>query len=322
MKSIVISGTTFPKAVSAELQARGFEIVSIPGDLDEESVVERLEGAWGYILGGSETMTKGVWGTLSDLRLVCFLGTGFESFIELPTDRERIAFCYTPHANAEAVAEFTIALMLDAVRGVCKRTMGVAGGVWSEESTPSLIGASIGIIGMGHIGQSVARIATAAFGSQIVYWNRSRKPELESLGYTRLDTPTDVCRSASIVSLHCAYVPGANDALIGEAELQALGAGGVLVNTARAELVDPGSLAKALRSGGISGAAFDGYYTEPTPLPTEDVHGLLSLIPESLLVTPHCAYLSEQAVLRMAEMAAANIVAVEAGQAPPFAIAS
>lgn len=319
-RKVVVTGATFPEAVTRELQAGGFAIESIPGDLTESQVVERLQGAWGYVLGGSERMSKEAWGQIPGLSAVTFLGTGYSSFMEVPSNDVGVQFSYTPHANAMAVAEFAIAQMLDIVRGLTRRIDGVQGGQWNEEATRSLIGARLGVAGLGHIGREVARMAKSAFNMDVYYWNRTRRPEFDELQYTVVPTLLELCEAVDVLVICFAHVPGENDGAIGAAELTALGVDGYLVNATRAGLVDPAALRRALEEDWIAGASIDGYYEEPTPSPEEDPHGLLKMIPEKLLVTPHCAYLSTQAIRQMADMAAENLLAVARGDVAPYEI--
>jgi lactate dehydrogenase-like 2-hydroxyacid dehydrogenase len=317
-RRIVATGATFPEEVMRELEAGGFKVDTIAADLDEAEVIQALDGAWGYVLGGAEHMSKKAWRQLPDLAVVCFLGTGYSSFMELPDGESPIKFTYTPYANASAVAEFSVAQMLDLVRGISSKVAGIQAGRWSEEATPSLIGARLGIAGMGHIGREVARMAHAAFGTEIFYWNRTRRPELDALPYAAVPSLTDLFEAADIVSVNFGYDPGENEGAVGAPQLAALGADGFVVNTARAALMDPVALRNALAEGWIAGASMDGYYIEPTPKPAEDPYGLLKFIPDRLLVTPHCAYLSRQAIRKMADMATENILAVARGEVPPY----
>jgi phosphoglycerate dehydrogenase-like enzyme len=319
-RTIVTTGATFPEEVIRELEAGGFSIKAVPGDLDETGVILALQGAWGYVLGGSEHMSKDAWKRLPDLALVCFLGTGYSSFMELPEEESSIRFTYTPYANASAVAEFSIAQMIDLVRGVSRKVAGVQAGQWSEEATPSLIGARLGVAGMGHIGREVAHMAHAAFGTEVFYWNRTRRPELDALPYTPVPSLTDLFEAADIVSVNFAFEPGDNEGAVGAPQLAALGADGFVVNTARAALFDPVALREALAEGWIAGASMDGYYIEPTPTLADDPYGLLNFVPDKLLVTPHCAYLSRQAIRKMADMATENILAVARGEVPPYEV--
>jgi phosphoglycerate dehydrogenase-like enzyme len=317
---VVVSGGTFPANVTRDMEAAGLVIDRVPTDLDEQAMIRALEGAWGYVLGGFERMSRSAWKNLPELRLVAFMGTGYEAFLELPENPSRVTFTYTPHVNAPAVAEFTIGLMLDAVRAISAGVAGVRSGHWSEDSTGSLLGATLGIIGLGHVGREVARIARSAFGMRVVAWNRSHRPEVVAAGYDLMESPLEVCRRADVVSIHCAYEPGGNDGMINHEELHALGPKGTIINSARAELIDPAALREALAEGIIASAALDGYYIQPAPNPADDPYRLLSLPIDRLLVTPHCAYLSDQAVGRMAEMAAESLIAAAKGQPIPHVI--
>src|SRR5262245_58095374 len=104
-RTIIATGTTFPLEVTRELEAGGFNVKTIPGDLDEPAVIHALQGAWGYVLGGSERMSKQAWGQLPDLAVVCVLGTGYSTFIELPDGASPIRFTYTPYRSEEHTSE-------------------------------------------------------------------------------------------------------------------------------------------------------------------------------------------------------------------------
>ncbi|GAA2419824.1 2-hydroxyacid dehydrogenase [Streptomyces mauvecolor] len=316
-RRVVVSGATFPRSARHALEAGGLTVETIPGDLEEAGVIEALRGAWGYVLGGSERMSAKAWEQLPGLEVACFMGTGFKTFMEVPEGPSPIRFTYTPHANAFAVAEFALAQTLDLVRSITRTVDGVAAGRWSERATPSLGSARLGIAGLGHIGRELARMAHAAFGTEIVYWNRSRRPEFDALPYQAVGSLDELFAASDVVSLNFAYEPGGNDAVVGAGQLRALGPDGFLVNVSRAELVDPVALRTALAERWIAGAAIDGYYIEPTPAPAEDPHGLLAFVPDRLLVTPHSAYLSTHAIGRMADMAVANLLAVARGEVPP-----
>jgi phosphoglycerate dehydrogenase-like enzyme len=318
-KRVVITGASFPSTAMQRLRDHDLDVERLPGDLDADGVAAALDGAWGYVLGGSERIPSGIWRQLPDLRVVCVLATGYRSFIEPPDGPTDTVFTFTPHANAEAVAEFTVALALDRVRSMSTRAAEVAAGHWSEATTGSLLGARIGVAGMGHIGRAVARMLNAAFGADIVYWNRTPRPELRDAGYTASSSLVELCEQVDVLVLTMAHIPGSNDGIVGKRELEALGERGVVVNTAAPGLIEPDVLRWALVSGTIAAAALDGYYQEPTPEPERDPHGLLELAPR-LLVTPHCASLTHQAMEGMAEMATTNVLAVLAGHAPPHAI--
>ena len=83
-RKVVTTGATFPEEAMRQLHAAGFDVDVLPGDLDEGTVVQALQDAWGYVLGGSERMSKDAWDRLPELAVVCFLGTGYSAFMEVP----------------------------------------------------------------------------------------------------------------------------------------------------------------------------------------------------------------------------------------------
>ncbi|MDH6578162.1 D-isomer specific 2-hydroxyacid dehydrogenase family protein [Kitasatospora sp. MAP5-34] len=315
---VVITGA-FPERAEAELRSRGFALTRLPGDADEERLVGELAGAWALVHGGTALLSRRVWEQAPSLAVVCVLATGYRSFIELPAEPGAARFTYTPHANAVAVAEFALAQLLDLVRGVSRGAAGVSRGEWIEQPTQSLTDARLGIVGMGHIGRELARMAQAAFGTRIRYWNRTDRPELAALPYERSASLIELFESCDMVSLHVDLVPGQTEGMIGAEHLRALD-GGFLVNTSRATLVDPAALRAALREGRLAGAAIDGYYAEPAPDPQNDPFGLLEFVPDRLLVTGHNAYHTHQALQAMADMAVANLLAVADGALPPYPV--
>jgi phosphoglycerate dehydrogenase-like enzyme len=317
-RMIVVTGA-FPERSEAELRSRGFVVRRFPGDTGEERLAAELDGAWALVHGGTALLSADLWDRAPSLAAVCVMATGYRFFVEPPAEPGSARFTYTPHANAVAVAEFALAQTLDLVRGISRGAVGTARGEWVEEPTLSLTEARLGIVGMGHIGRELARMAHAAFGTRIRYWNRSDRPEFDALPYERSATPTELFADCDVVSLHVALTPGQTEGMIGEQHLKLLD-GGYLVNTARAGLVDPDALRAALAEGWIAGAAIDGYYTEPAPDPSADPFGLLAFVPDRLLVTPHNAYHSYQALQAMADMAVGNLLAIADGAPPPHPI--
>lgn len=318
-RRVVVTGASFPAEVVECLGERGLVVETLPGDLDAQAVRTALDGAWGYVLGGAERMGAEVWAELPDLAVVCFLGTGYAEFLQLPDGECDTSFAYTPHANAEAVAEFTVALTLDVVRGVSARAADVAAGRWGGGSTRSLISGTVGIAGMGQIGQAVARMVSTAFGAQVSYWNRSARPELASAPYRSVSTIDSLCDQVDLLIVTLGYDAGDNDGVIGAHQLAALGPAGILVNPAAARLVAPDALRTALATEQLAMAAFDGYYQEPMPPLDADPYDLLRYYPR-FIVTPHCAYATGQAMRRMTEMAAQNLLAAVAGDRLPYPI--
>jgi glyoxylate reductase len=172
----------------------------------------------------------------------------------------------------------------------------------------SLQGKTLGVVGMGGIGQATARRAKA-FGMEIVYQSRSEiDPAIaEELSARRVDLD-ELLAISDVVSLHCPYGPATHH-LIGAEQLAAMKDTAYLVNTARGPIVDEAALAAALRDGGIAGAGLDVYEKEPQVHP-----GLLGL--DNVALLPHLGSATVETRTAMAMLAADNALAVLSGERP------
>ena len=250
-----------------------------------------------------------------ELKVVSNYGVGYDN-IDVPACAARgVAVGNTPGALTETTADFTWTLLLAAARRLAEGAAYVRAGDWTTWGPQLLLGSDVygstlGIVGFGRIGQAVARRA-AGFGMTVLYSSRTAASAAveASLGAHWVELDELLARS-DIVTLHCPL----NDetrGLIGAAALTRMKPTAVLVNTARGPVVDQAALAAALRDGVIAGAALD--VTDPEPIDPADP--LLSL--PNCLVVPHMASASVAARGRMAEMAAANLLAGVAGRALP-----
>ena len=248
-----------------------------------------------------------------NLRVVSNMAVGYNNIDVPAATRRGIYIGNTPGVLTETTADLALALLLALARRVSESERFVHRGEWKTWGPMDFLGADVhgaalGIVGMGRIGAAVARRA-AGFGMRVRYTSRTPKPDApgEPAG---LDT---LLGESDFVSLH---VPLSEETrhMIGERELGLMKSTAYLINTSRGEIVDPKALYKAAESGGIAGAALD--VTEPEPIPSGDP--LLSL--DNVLVTPHIGSASRATRLKMAEMAARNIVAVLEGGTPPHCV--
>ena len=247
------------------------------------------------------------------LRVVSNMAVGYNN-IDVPAATRRGVYVgNTPGVLTETTADLAFALLLALARRVSESERFVHRGEWKTWGPMDFLGADIhgaglGIVGMGRIGSAVARRA-AGFGMRVRYTSRTPKPDAPGEP-ADLDT---LLRESDFVSLH---VPLSEETrhMIGERELGLMKSTAYLINTSRGEVVDPTALYEAARSGSIAGAALD--VTEPEPIPIEDP--LLTL--DNVLVTPHIGSGSRATRLKMAEMAAHNIVAVLEGGTPPHCV--
>ena len=241
------------------------------------------------------------------LRVVSHLAVGVDSVDVAELTRRGIPLGYTPGVLSEATADHAFALLLAAARRVAEAYRWVRQGDWKLAFHPmywlgtDVSGATIGIVGMGKIGQAMAKRARG-FDMRVLYHSRTRKLVEEGhLGIQYASLP-DLLRSSDFVTLHVPLTPETRH-LIGETELAAMKPTAILVNAARGPVVDPDALYDALAEGRIAGAALD--VTDPEPIPPD--HALLTL--DNVVVTPHIGSAAAGSRKAMCTLAARNLLA-------------
>ena len=249
------------------------------------------------------------------LKVVSNYAVGFDNVDVPECTRRGIPVGNTPGVLTETTADLAFALLMAAARRLPEADRYVRAGKWRTWGPmlllgPDVHGATIGIVGFGRIGQALARRA-AGFGMRILYHdvNRLADDVTKPLGavYTPLE---ELLATADFVSLHVNLTPETRH-LIDAAALRRMKQSAVLVNTSRGPVVDGHALFEALRDGEIFGAGLD--VTDPEPLPADDP--LLTL--DNCLVVPHIASASRATRAKMAEMAAANLLAGLRGERLP-----
>ena len=254
--------TTSPHPAVERMREDGYDIVySTPGKLpDEAELIRLVPGVIGW-LAGVEPVSPKVIDAARDLRVISRNGVGVDN-LPLPTLADRgIAVRTADGANAFGVAELTIGLTLAALRHIPFTHAGVRAGEWPRRLGREIRGRNFGVVGMGAVGREVARLATA-FGAEVLAYDPLRPPSgATEPAVRRVDLATLFAES-EIVSLHCP-APADGRPMIGARELATFRRGAVLVNTARAALVDEASLLIALQSGQIDVYATDVYLQEP-----------------------------------------------------------
>ena len=281
-----------------------------------EELLRRVRGCDGVLTLLTDRVDDELLDTAgASLRVVSNYAVGFDN-VDIPAcTRRGIPVGNTPGVLTETTADLAWALLMAAARRVAEGDRYVRAGRWRTWGPQLLLGgdvhgATLGIVGFGRIGQALARRA-AGFDMTVLYWSRTRAdPEIErALGATFVELDDLLARS-DFVTLHVSL----NDEtthLIDAGALSRMKPSAVLVNTARGPVVDQAALAEALRDGTIAAAALD--VTDPEPIAPDDP--LLDL--ENCLVVPHIASASHATRGRMAEMAAANLLAGLRGERLP-----
>ena len=235
------------------------------------------------------------------LELVTFTGTGASDYIDLRAARDQgITVCNCRGYADTTVAEHAFALLLGTARNLTLLDQKMREGIWNQD-TPGigLAGKQLGLIGFGGIAKKVLKMAEG-FGMQVKVWTRS--PEKHQGGFSP-DLFLDMERlleTSDFISLH---LPLNNETqgMLGKPELSRIKAGAILINTARGGLLDEAALIEALRSGQLKGAGLDVFAEEPLG----DNHPLLNF--ENVVLSPHVAYNTPEAVKAIFEITIQNI---------------
>lgn len=254
---------------------------------------------------------------LPGLKVISNFGVGVDHIDLQAAAKRRIPVGNTPGAVNGATADLTMALLLAAARNVVAGDRYARSPAFTRYDPSELLGSEVfgrtlGIVGMGRIGQQVARRARA-FDMRVLYHNRHRNLEAESvLGviYASLEA---LLAESHFVTLNVPLTPETTH-LIGESQLRQMRKDAILINAARGPVVEHPALYRALAERWIAGAALD--VTEPEPLPRD--HPLLAL--DNIVITPHLGSATMGTRSRMGEMAAANLAAGLAGKQLPYQV--
>ena len=241
------------------------------------------------------------------LRVVARHGVGVDSIAVDAATRRGIPVLITPRANLRSVAEQVFALALAVGRNTVRSDRLVRDGSFTDRDKMvgrELFGARLGVIGFGRIGKEVARIATDGFGMDVLAYDPYLSPdEIRAGGAQPVGSLTDLLGACELLTVH---VPLNSETygLLGPRELACMPPGSVLIQASRGGVVDENALVDALREGHLAGAGIDVFEQEPPP---ED-HPFFSL--KQVVLTPHTAAHTHQAMRRMAVDAASGIIDV------------
>jgi len=239
-------------------------------------------------------------------KVISQMAVGFDNIDVAAATARGIPIGNTPGVLTDTTADFAWALLMAAARRIAEGDKFTRAGKWKTWGPidflgPDVTGATLGIIGFGRIGQGLAKRAQG-FDMRILYFSRQRHPEAEQkYGAQYVDLNT-LLAEADFVSLHTTLSQETYH-LMDDARLKMMKRSGILINTARGPVIDPGALYRALSSGTIAYAALD--VTEPEPIRPDDP--LLTL--NNIVIAPHIGSASFQTRTKMAIMAAENLIA-------------
>ncbi|HEY8878680.1 MAG TPA: D-glycerate dehydrogenase [Roseateles sp.] len=283
--------------------------------LSPDELRARLQGKAGAYITGTERITAELLDACPGLRAVCTMSVGYNHIDLAACTARGVLVTNTPDVLTESTADFGFALLMATARRMGEGERLLRDGGWKSWAWDFLAGAEVhgttlGILGMGRIGQAIARRGRFGFGMQVIYHNRSRLPaETEAELGARYLSKQDLLRQADHLILVLPYSAESHHC-IAAAEIALMKPTATLINIARGGIVDEDALAAALRDKRIAAAGLDVFEGEPKVNPA-----LLSL--PNVVLTPHIASATLPTRNAMALLAADNLVAALTGAKPP-----
>ncbi len=311
---VLVARAVFPDIV-AQLEAVA-EVELTPDDTIQtpEALRRRLSDKLGAFITGSERIDAALLDACPQLRIVSTMTVGVDHIDLAACAARGVIVTHAPDVLTETTADFGFALLLAAARQMSEAERHLREGRWTQWRYDLFAGADVhgavlGVVGMGRIGQAIARRAACGFDMRVLYHNRSRLDagveQACRADYRSLD---DLLRQSQHVLLALPYSPAAYH-LIGPRELALMQPGATLVNVARGGVIDEVALAAALHSGHLGAAGLDVFEGEPTVNPA-------LLAAPRVVLTPHIASASVPTRRAMAQLAVDNLAAVLRGQPP------
>ncbi len=279
---------------------------------------EKIQGVEGILCLLTDPIDRQLIESSPSLKVISQMAVGYDNIDIAAATARGIPVGNTPGVLTEATADLTWALLMAAARKIVEAQQWVQQGNWvTWEPTlllgADLTGATLGIVGLGRIGQAIARRA-AGFGMRLCYWNRQRREaEIEKALGVEFVSFEQLLRESDFITLHLA-LSSETYHLFGKQAFAQMKPSAILINTARGPIVEADALYHALKTGQIARAALD--VTDPEPIPADSP--LLSL--PNILITPHIGSASQKTRTKMAMMAAENLVAGLRGEPLPYCV--
>jgi len=303
---ILVARAVFPETL-ARLE-RHFEVEHNQDDAtwNQADLIARLQGKAGALTTGTERVDATLLAACPELKICANMAVGFNNFDVAAMTARGVVATNTPDVLTETTADFGFALVLATARRITESEHYLRAGQWTKWRYDMFAGAEVhgstlGILGMGRIGQGVAKRGAHGFGMNVIYHNRSRlSPALEAECKARYVGKDELLATADHLVLVLPYTLESHHA-IGAAELAKMKPTATLVNIARGGIVDDAALAQALRERRIAAAGLDVFEGEPKVHPD-----LLTVA--NVVLTPHIASATIRTRRAMADLAADNLV--------------
>lgn len=272
---------------------------------ETRQVLKRRAAEIEYYLSNVTPLDREFFEKAANLKHVSMFGVGLDHIDIAAATDTGVVISNAPGSNSRCVSEMALCFMLDLAHRMNEMRGDMRNGVWRQLLGSEVTGKTLGLVGLGHIAQDLARLAKA-FGMKIIAANRSPRPEIAAeLGITQLPLD-DVLAQADFISLH---IPGgASSWHFGAPEFAKMKKGAFFINTARGDLVDIDALTEAVTSGHIRGAGLDVFPEEPMDFN----HPILSL--PQVTIAPHAGGMSIEAMIRVVDIALAEFTRTAKGE--------
>ena len=311
---ILVARAIFPEVIS-KLEEH-FEVESNQADetWSKAQLTSKLQGKQGAFTTGGDRIDAEVLAACPDLKICANMAVGYNNFDIAAMSAAGVLATNAPDVLTETTADFGFALLMATARRITESEHYLRAGKWIKWSFDmfagsDIHGATLGVLGMGRIGQGIARRGALGFGMKVIYHNRSRlEASIEAELKARYVSKEELLKTADHVVLVLPYSPASHHT-IGAAELALMKPTATLINIARGGIVDDVALAAALANKRIAAAGLDVFEGEPT------VHlDLLAL--SNVVLTPHIASATNPTRQAMANLAADNLIAFFRGEKP------
>ena len=304
--NILVARAVFPQILT--LLEQHFQVTSNQDDAlwTPAQLIAQLQGKQGAFTTGSQRIDADLLAACPELRICANMAVGYNNFDLDAMTAAGVLATNTPDVLTETTADFGFALIMATARRMAESERFLRAGLWNSWrydmfAGSDVHGSTLGILGMGRIGQGIARRGAHGFGMKVIYHNRSRlDAATEAACGASYVSKQDLLQQADHLILVLPYSAEAHHA-IGAAELAQMKPTATLVNIARGGIVDDAALAVALKHGTIAAAGLDVYEGEPK------VHPDLLTVP-NVVLTPHIASATMPTRLAMAQLAADNLI--------------
>ncbi len=299
--NVIVTELEYKKGFSVFQNAEGVRCMPAPSDEAGLAARIRETGATFAIIGVNK-YTRELYDAIPAGGVIARFGVGHDGVDKTLAKSKGILCCNTPGVLDDSVAECAVGLMLASARHIAASSAASRAGVWNPRLGAELARKTLAVIGCGHIGRKVAKIAKYGLGMKTVGFDVAAPKDTSGIDEFTFDFNHAV-KNADVVSLHIPGIPATRD-FINQDRLKVMKRTAILVNTARGSILDEDALFDALQSGVIAGAALDVFKTEPFA-PQDPEKDLRTL--DGIVMTPHIGSSTVDACERMARAALRNI---------------